>query len=233
MALPWVEALQAEKWVRLDVSHRIEALQQMELGLADQEGREACTVGLIPEEQRRFSLDGEPALRGQYNPIENDIQLDPILLSNERPPYQAVETYFHEARHAYQHYAIEHPETHDNPQQVADWTKNDAAYIDREDIELGMANFSDYRWQPLEADAREVARTHTNELYTGVFQDTTDRHQEYGAEKQAELIADRNRAIEQLGTTDYEQEAYLHMLSKYDAAQAMSEDYDYPYGYGL
>ena len=52
-------------------------------------------------------------------------------------------------------------------------------------------------------------------------------------EKQAELVTDRNRAIEQLGTADYEQEAYLHMLSKYDAAQAMSEDYDYPYGYGL
>ncbi|MCI0558927.1 MAG: hypothetical protein MN733_10560 [Nitrososphaera sp.] len=225
MILPRVSELRAENWAQIAIDERLLALNRMEKALAEQEGRELCEVRLIPEDERVILRNGEPALRGQYDQINKEIQLDPILFSDERSPYQAVETYFHEARHAYQHYAIEHPETHSDSEQVADWEKNHfGGYIDWRDVRDGFAKYSDYRWQPVEADAREVARERTNELYTGIFHDTTNQYQQYHSEKQTEISTERNRAIKELGTTDYEREAYLHMLSKHDASQAMSMD---------
>lgn len=223
MTLPWIEELREENWAVLSVDRRLAALNEMERALAQQETRKPCEVKGIPDESRRIGADGEPILRGHNDPIEKEIQIDPILLSGDRPPYQAVETYFHEARHAYQDYAIEHPEIHDGPEQVADWQKNDAAYIGEEDIELDFAKFSHYRWQPVEADANRIAYERTEELYTGMFQDATKQYQDYRTNVEKEIFEDIDYAVYEFETSDYEQEARLFMLSKHEAELDMQK----------
>jgi hypothetical protein len=129
VSIPWIEDLRAENWYSSSTTTHIDALNKMESALALQERRDPCTVKEIPSDLRELGMDGEPILRGQFDPIENEILIDPLLLSNNRSPYLAMETYFHEARHAYQHFAIEHPEIHADSEQLADWKINDKAYF--------------------------------------------------------------------------------------------------------
>ena len=154
--------------------------------------------------------DGEALLRGRYIPSNDGpgaIQLDPNLVSSEEP-YQAVETFFHEDRHAYQAYAVQHPEIHDNPEEVEDWQKtNDGGYINSD------LNFDYYRWQPVEADANKIARERTDELYVGTFQDS-EKYPDYKLEKEQELSDDVERAQINLGE-NYKEESRQAVIAKY------------------
>lgn len=262
MPIPRIENLRADSWATLTEQQRLGTLQELENGLAEQEGRESCLIAPIPEDERIVE-DGETLLRGRYIPSNDGpgtIQLDPNLISSDEP-YQAVETLFHEGRHAYQAYAVQHPEIHDNPEEVEDWQKtNDGGYIEfKSDL-----NFDYYRWQPVEADANQIARERTDELYSGTFQDS-EKYPAYKSEKEQELSDDIERAQMNLGE-NYQEEARQAMIAKYQsnleqqdnlsethaesasqaslesegitpsnsppsASESESEDYNYGYGY--
>ena len=170
---------------------------------------------MIPEGERNVQ-NNEPILRGQFKQDQNQIEIDPSLLSGDRPPYQAVETYFHEAQHAYQHYAIDHPEFHKDSAQVREWNINETAYIDQEDVKLGLATYSHYRWQPIEADAHQTARERTDELYVGQYGDKS-QYPAYATQKANEVSANETLAEIELNTTDYEEEARHFVLSRHEA----------------
>jgi len=210
-------------WVDMSFSERLEVLNNFERLLAQQELREPYNVVRIPEEDRVIQ-DGKPKVRGQTDHLKKQIQIDQLLLSENTLPYQALETYFHEARHAYQYYAIQNPGFHDNEEQVADWRKNlKGGYIDREDIEMDSAKFSHYRWQPVEADARRVARTRADELYIDTYKDDS-QYNIYKVDKEKSLTEDRERAIEELKTEYYEEEARWRMLTKHEAVHDIQID---------
>lgn len=215
MNLTAISGLTREAWAELTSEGRLAAIGDLERDFAAQEGREACKVTLIRAGER-VTRGEEPVLRGQFDQLANEIRVDPSLLSGDRPPYQAVETYFHEARHAYQVHAIRHPEVHEDQAQLEDWRKNDAAYVNEEDLRLGLASYSHYRWQPLEADANQVARERTGELYAGQFQDES-QYPSYAAQKANEISAYQKLAVNELGTDNYQEEARRFVLSRFEA----------------
>lgn len=221
MKLTAISGLQLEEWSKLSSADRLEAIRNLESDLAAQEGRVACNIVPIPSDER-VVRDGEPILRGRFKQDVNEIQIDPAMLSGDRPPYQAVETYFHEARHAYQAHTISSPDVHEDSAQVEDWRVNDSAYVDQEDVRLGLASYSHYRWQPLEADANRVARDRADDLYAGQFQDKS-QYPSYANQKAEETSSYERLAAHELGTSNYEEEARQFVLSKYEA-QRMREE---------
>jgi hypothetical protein len=234
MSIPIIDSLKAENWLNLTHAERIDALRQMEDSLALQENRPACSVGEIPEDDRQLDDNGQPILRGQHYTDElgdGHIELDPNLIDNDEP-YQAVETYFHEARHAYQEHVAIHPEMHtEDPAKVADWEKNlGDGYMDE-----SYAGFSYYRWQPVEEDSKQIARARTDEVYQDSFQDE-GQYPAYQTEKQHEIAGEMALAQTELGE-NYQEEARQAMLTKYETEQALkaenTSEQDYYQGYGL
>ncbi len=103
--LPMVNDLRSANWAALNPSQRLEALQRMENERRGQ-GRNACELATIDPEVLAKGNNGE-SLFGQHKPagIGSDgkptpevIEINPALLADGKPPYAAVETYFHEAR---------------------------------------------------------------------------------------------------------------------------------------
>lgn len=88
---------------------------------------------------------------GAYNPETNTITLNSRLLETENPN-KLMNTILHESRHAYQYYAIEHPDKVTvNEETIAEWKENFEYYIRPE------WDFEAYESQPVEADANDFA----------------------------------------------------------------------------
>lgn len=88
-----------------------------------------------------------PRSMGAYNPENNTITLNRDLLEKESPE-KLMSTILHEARHAYQHYAIEHPDwVNVSAETIAEWKENFDYYIRPE------YDFNAYVNQPVEVDA--------------------------------------------------------------------------------
>lgn len=84
---------------------------------------------------------------GAYNPENNTITLNRDLLEKESPE-KLMSTILHEARHAYQHYAIEHLDwVNVSAETIAEWKENFDYYIRPE------YDFNAYVNQPVEVDA--------------------------------------------------------------------------------
>jgi hypothetical protein len=238
MSIPVIESLRAGNWAGLTYTDRIAALQQFENTLAAQENRSPCRIGEIPASERQISTNGQSLLRGQhYRDDQGYINLDPSLLQDNLP-YQAVETYLHEARHDYQQHVTKHPEMHNElPSLVSDWEKNEGAYLNPED-----AGFSYYRWQPVEADANQIARTRTAEIYQSELIDQ-NQYPAYHARKNQELSDEIFMAEQELGE-NYIEVARQAMLSNHAAilslhsenkptGQEPEEGPDYSIGYSM
>ena len=88
-----------------------------------------------------------PRNMGAYNPVNNTITLNRDLLKKENPD-KLMSTILHEARHAYQHYSVEHPDRVSvNAETIAEWKENFDYYIRPE------YDFNAYVNQPVEVDA--------------------------------------------------------------------------------
>lgn len=88
---------------------------------------------------------------GAFNPETKHIDLNARLLSDS-DPYEVMTTIMHESRHAFQDFAINHPDrvnVDDNT--IAQWSYNFAHYINPE------FDFEAYLNQPIEADANNFA----------------------------------------------------------------------------
>lgn len=209
--MPRIINLRAEDWRTLDVNARLAALQDLENRLAMQESRDPCTVRLIPE--AKYSSAGEKErLRGFHVYENKDIFINDRLVSADQP-YEATETLFHEARHAYQqHVAQQRPDLAADPAQLEDFQKNyGPGYLSPE--RDGPAY---YLWQPTEKDARAIGRERTEQLYGQEFADKTG-YLRYRQQREGEEASYRLRG-ENLGS-NYEELARQKAYDRYAVLQ--------------
>ncbi|MEZ6234370.1 MAG: hypothetical protein R3B68_09285 [Phycisphaerales bacterium] len=136
--LAQVEGLAPTQWAELPATERLESLRELEQRLAEIEGRPAV------------ELRAEPLGPGRcgYYDSERDVMVVSESLLLDASPLEAIDTVAHEGRHAYQHYAVAHPEIHGDPFEVASWAENFEHYLSAE-----MYGYELYRNQPVEADA--------------------------------------------------------------------------------
>lgn len=224
MTLPAIPGLHQNAWANMTNAGRWSSLRQFENELAAQENREAAEVLPMPDGKRNLDPNGEPLTRGGYDPATNKIYVDPALVAHDEP-FAATETTLHEARHAYQHHAIDHPGYHDDPQEAQDWALNaqDGVYYggdpDEPDHDLDYAL---YRWQPMEADASQSARERTDELYEGEFGDEPG-YAEYKAQREAEMLDARESAEATFQTPNVEEAGREATLIRAEDLQAQRE----------
>lgn len=134
------EGLSPKDWEGLSNQERLEALQTLESKLAEIQGRDPVPV---------FATE-TPGKNGSYDPETRSITLNMEQLSDPKARLNLIDTIAHEGRHAYQHWAVEHPGFHPNDKEVEAWRENmkPGNYVDGSKDGL-MA----YRLQPIEADA--------------------------------------------------------------------------------
>jgi hypothetical protein len=202
MAIPYVPGLTLDEWAGSSPASHLETLGNLEKALAFEEGRTWCPVHLMSEHPHLTEAERSNLL-GNYDPSNNSIYIsDDLVASNE--PYQAVNTLFHESRHAYQYDVIEnHPERALDEQQLQDWKMNfEGGYLNGE----GMP-YSAYRWQPVESDANNIAMQRSVELYPQTAQSLEE-----------ELADEKLLAQQELGA-DYELAAKDRMYNQHRLSQ--------------
>lgn len=219
MSTEQIENLRAENWQNKLAYQRIEGLQALENQLAASENRKAARV---------YVFDGSTN-RGQFNSEDNTIGINFSLVNDETKvsPYQATETLFHEARHAYQNHVINNPDTGEDPQTVTNWQMNNSpgVYTQYEnDPEL-------YGMQPIELDARQNSRQRTNALYEEQFGNSPE-YQSYKSEKSAENQEWIDTAKATWNTQSPENVAVEKISEKYSQMMAEEQGEDASYGYG-
>lgn len=221
MALHNVDRLRHENWRDQPyVLSRLGALQSVEDQMASQENRPALSIGVIPPDKRKLGFDGQPRLKGYFDSNQGEngsIFIDPQLLTNDEP-YEAVNTYFHEAQHAYQHDVTHHPERHQeiDPETAALWKRNQEAYLSEEEKAPGtnksLYEFGHYYGQPIEVDAREAASHKTEQLYAEQFKDQQG-YSDYKT-KQSQVEQHNEEAALEIGD-NYQELAREKMEAKY------------------
>lgn len=93
----------------------------------------------------------DPDNLGAFNPVTKQIELNADLLK-ESDPQQVMETIMHESRHAYQDFAVNHPEQVSvDSETIKIWEYNFTHYIKPE------FDFEAYENQPVEADANDFS----------------------------------------------------------------------------
>ena len=157
----YMDAFHSENWERLNFDSRVSALQHLENQSASEQGRSARTIepSFFEKDENGFTTVG------YYSPEEQDklfINQDAI---NSNSPYQAMSTVLHEGRHAYQDDIVNDRTSTDKNMDPADaqlvdqnkdvWEKNmqDDVYFSPKEGD----SFSEYRYQPIEADANNYS----------------------------------------------------------------------------
>ena len=209
--MPNIPNLWQENWSRITLLERESALQSLANHLAREEGHPGCSVhAVLMEENTHGSYSHDAAGVG-------NIEINRDLVKREQP-YQAVETLFHEDRHAYQFHITQHPKLAESEKQLQDWQMSEeGGYIQLEEL-----NFSTYRFQPTEADAIRSARDRTDELYEDTFQDQ-GHYPAYKAEKEQQIADAEELAEFELGE-NYEEEARQAVQAKHQAMMTMNQD---------
>jgi len=209
-----IGVLRREGWAQSSPAERLEALQSLENQLAFEDGRQTpCFVDVSDLGSRTRGVHGFDANGNEFILLNSNLVNDPAAT-----PYQAVETLYHEDRHAHQSHIVQNPELADSPEQLADWQmSDDLGYLGPEEA----ANFSEYRWQPTELDANQEARRKTDELYQDYFQDEQE-YPAYQQGKQQELADDIALAQRELGD-DYVEEAHQAMVNNYNAHHGLEQ----------
>jgi hypothetical protein len=194
------------QWQQMSYGERIEALQAKVGTVAthDQQTQPATV----------YSDKGlDTSVRGRFDPDTNSIRLNPDLLGQETP-YAAMETLFHEYRHSYQQFvANERPDLAESPQQLEDFQKNTQAYI------RSGTDYTMYRSQPIEVDARNYARQQIEANY-GMQQDP--QYAAYRQERDATDAQYNTQATRAYGP-DHEAQAREIVYDIYDLKQAQQQ----------
>ena len=200
----------ANTWNSLDLDTKKQAVQALENDFAFQQGRPAKAVEVTPLE------DG---LYGGWNAERDTIQLNKNLLqsgtlynSPDAQPMpdanmQIFDTVAHEGYHAYQSYALEHPEVHEDKAQLREWALNEGKYYDTGDR---------YFIQPQERDAWQYGYNATTEAFRGIEARNGPEPAETKAEYEntalsssyhAALVREQRRDPQVLQTMEQEMEA--------------------------
>ncbi len=92
-----------------------------------------------------FSYDADPDDYGYYDGNTNRIGIGAHSLAHDAVN-DVVDTLAHEGRHAYQEWAIDHPDAHGDPREVEAWRHNfaDANYMSP------AVDYAEYLLQPVE-----------------------------------------------------------------------------------
>lgn len=133
----------SENWAKMDHTERKDALNTLakDVGFAFRTN----VLGV------RF-YDGPQSSRGYYN---NDgyLYLNADVLTDDTNRLDALDTVFHEGRHAFQRVAISNPNLHSVERSQAEtWANNFINYVSPNRV-----NMRRYFSQPVEVDAREFA----------------------------------------------------------------------------
>ena len=162
-------------WSTLSGAERREVLQALENICAAEQGRDAKLVVFRPM---------EGGLCGCWNEAADTITVNSNLVDHDGYSYkgniipmsdsvmQLYDTVVHEGYHAYQSYAMKHPEVHADKEQLSQWISNDAmGFVEGR----GESNYYDcskqpdmYRIQPMERDAFAYAEKHTRECFDAI-----------------------------------------------------------------
>ena len=152
----------SKTWNSLDYDTKCQAVQALENDFAYQQGRPAKHVEAVPLDDLCY---------GGWNPELDTIHLNENLLKNgttlsdpnARPMpdanMQVFDTVAHEGYHAYQSYALEHPEVHADKAQLREWALNEGKYYD---------NGDKYLIQPQERDAWQYGDSSTTQAFQGI-----------------------------------------------------------------
>jgi len=145
-----IAGLRRDQWADASQEQRLSALQRAENEAARIQGRDPLSVALdagAPSEEKGYYND-EQILIGEHSLNNDDVS-------------EIANTLAHEGRHAYQDYAIEHPNFHPDADDVQSWRENmqPRAYIPPEQ------GYQQYRNQPIERDAWSFGNNITNGVY--------------------------------------------------------------------
>ena len=151
----------SQTWKGLDYSTRCQAVQALENDFSFQQGRPARPVTPIKLPDGHY---------GGWSPSKETIFLNKNLLetgSLDSGRYatplpdaniQIFDTIAHEGYHAYQSYALDHPEVHADKEQLREWALNEGKYYQD----------GRYNLQPQERDAWKYGYTSTREAFQGI-----------------------------------------------------------------
>lgn len=110
--------LHFENWQGLELSEKVDVLNQLECRIAEIEHRPPCPIN---------ACDMRPSLWGGYNPETKSIDINASYLEKsglDRTLYnEVIDTLVHEGRHAYQDYNVNVCEVHSRHSEVASWAE--------------------------------------------------------------------------------------------------------------
>jgi hypothetical protein len=130
----------------MSANQRLGALRALEVKEAASQGRAPCEIVSRSLSKNEY---------GAFDERDNSITMNKDLLKASSPE-EALDTYFHESRHAYQYHAVHNPSPWDDAGSVQAWGENFDQYISPDE------DFEGYFNQPVERDANEYAAARMN-----------------------------------------------------------------------
>lgn len=102
---------------------------------------------------------GPSSERGSYAHSQKLVSINENYLTRT-DSYQIMQTVVHEMRHAYQHAAVDDPDSYEvSMETIEQWKNNFSNYISTRD---GKTSYSEYVSQPVEYDAKNFAKQFTD-----------------------------------------------------------------------
>ena len=168
------EELRWENWQNLELSEKVEVLNDIESRIAAIEHRPPCPVRTGNDMgQLEVTSYGVFGHLGGYRTGSKDITLNPELLTSDNPMVyrEMLDTLVHEGRHAYQDYNVNVCEVHPRHSEVASWRETMAGgkwgYWGDCSNELGQRL---YEQQAIEIDARNFAHDVLNNWWDRILE---------------------------------------------------------------
>ena len=152
-----IPELQFENWQHLEVNERLDALQQLENEVAEIAHMPPCGVSMeVMDPNQSGYFDGQR------------IVISETLVSDPNKYYDALNTLFHEGRHAYQDYNLySRVVVEQNAELVQSWWDNceELGYESGDWMIFKDLGFMRYKTQPVEVDSRVYAETAMDALF--------------------------------------------------------------------
>ncbi len=164
-----------DMWGALPLDIKKSAIQALENDFAFQQGRDAKLVDIRPLKDGLFGGWSKEADRIYLN--ENLVEkgtLSSSRFASPRPDanMQIFDTIAHEGYHAYQSYALDHPEVHQDKEQLREWALNEGKYYEGD--ENRNVGRDEYLIQPQERDAWRYGHDQTEKAFEQIEQNRGD-----------------------------------------------------------
>ncbi len=150
-ALLETDAYSKETWANATEAQRMDILRSFMKDLSN-------IYGVQLSSEVKFEAINDTA-RGYYLAGANTVTINSNYIGRA-DSYQIMQTMVHEMRHAYQHAAVDHPESFQvSPETIAQW-KDNFAQVNY--INYDGTNYGQYVSQPVEWDAKNFAKQYTD-----------------------------------------------------------------------